>query len=77
MYHMLICAPAGSGVDIYVFAEGIQYDHKVFGGRASNGGFMPDQKCGRIGTELASLAAGEFVGVATAAQIYRYVLTIR
>ena len=59
-------------MDIYIFAEGIQYGHKAFGGRASNGGFAPDQKCTRIGTELASLAAGEFVGVATGAHVYRY-----
>ena len=66
----------GSGVDIYIFAEGIQYRHKVFGGRASNGGFAPDKKCTRIGTELASLAAGEFVGVATKANVYRYGYTV-
>ena len=69
-----LCICAGSGVDIYVFAEGMQYDHKAFGGRASNGGFAPDKGCTRIGTELASLAAGKFVGVATEANVYRYLL---
>ena len=70
---LIICVPScvGSGVDIYVFAEGMQYDHKVFGGRASNGGFAPDKGCTRIGTELASLAAGKYVGVAAEANVYR------
>jgi len=29
----------GSGVDIYVFSEGIDYDHEKFKGRAFDGGY--------------------------------------
>ena len=65
----------GSGVDIYVFAEGINLDHDEFEGRAFNGGYGQSQDCFSklYGTHVASLAAGRSVGVATKANVYRYV----
>jgi len=70
----------GSGVDIYVFGEGINYDHKEFEGRAFDGGYkfltrshQPEDCPSKLhGTHVASLAAGKSVGVATKANVYRY-----
>ena len=64
----------GSGVDIYVFAEGINLDHEEFEGRAFDGGYGLSQNCSSnyYGTHVASLAVGKSVGVATKANVYRY-----
>ena len=61
----------GTGVDIYVLAEGIDYDNEEFGGRAFDGKFMLENECAEFGTNLASLAAGKDYGVAKNANIYR------
>jgi len=73
-YHMLI----GSGVDIYVFAEGINLNHEEFEGRAFDGGYEQSQNCSSkyYGTYVASLAVGKSVGVATKANVYRYGLPL-
>jgi len=58
-----------------VLGEGIQYDHTEFGGRAFDGGFnLKHGQCSsaRFGTIIASLAAGNTVGVAKKANVYRY-----
>ena len=54
-----------------MLAEGIDYDNEEFGGRAFDGKFMPENECAEIGTNLASLAAGNDYGVAKNANIYR------
>ena len=62
----------GTGVDIYILAEGLEYDNEEFGGRAFHGNFKPETGCAaEYGTELASLAAGKDYGVAKNAKIYR------
>ena len=63
----------GAGVDIYILADGIEYDNEEFGGRAFHEKFLPETGCTRYGTELASLAVGKDYGVAKNARIYRYV----
>ena len=68
---LFLIVAKGTGVDIYIFAEGIEYDNEEFGGRALHGEFMPESGCANFGTELASLAAGRDYGVAKNATIYR------
>ena len=78
---MYLCC-IGSGVDVYVFAEGINHDHEEFEGRAFDGGYtrlnartgQPEDCSSKyVGTHVASLAVGKYVGVATKANVYRYV----
>ena len=69
IYFLIVAT--GTGVDIYILAEGIDFDNEEFGGRASHGEFMPENDCAKYGTELASLAAGKDYGVAKNATIYR------
>ena len=71
MYNIFLIAATGTGVDIYILVEGIEYDNEEFGGRALHGEFMPESGCANFGTELASLAAGRDYGVAKNATIYR------
>ena len=68
--YILIVA-TGTNVDIYILAEGLEYDNEEFGGRAFHGNFKPETGCTEYGTELASLAAGKDYGVAKNANIYR------
>ena len=64
---------AESGVDVFVFAEGINLDHEEFESRAFDGGYRQSEKCSKyFGTHVASLAVGKSVGVATKANVYRY-----
>jgi len=69
----------GLGIDIYVFAEGIDYDHEEFQGRAFYGqytklsGQAENCSSSSYGTYLASLAVGKSVGVASKANVYRYI----
>jgi len=53
----------GLGVDIYVFAEGIDYDHEEFQGRAFYGQYTKLENCSSssYGTYLASLAVGNLL----------------
>ena len=84
MYKLLLYIPmfVGSGVDIYMFGEGINLDHEEFEGRAFDGGYRwlrnprRPKDCSRKfhGTQVASLAVGKSVGVATKANIYRYII---
>ena len=62
----------GNGVDIYILADGIEFENDEIKGRAFNGGFR-SQQCNWLGTQLASLAAGKYVGVAKNANVYRYI----
>ena len=62
----------GTGVDIYMLVEGVDLGNEEFGGRAFDGGFMPVKPCSEFGTQLASLSAGRYAGVAKNANIYRY-----
>ena len=64
-----------------MLADGIDYDHVEFGGRAFDGGYTrlssrPGQaeNCfsASHGTHVASLAVGKSVGVAPKARVYRY-----
>ena len=55
-----------------MLVEGIDLENEEFGGRAFDGGFMPVKPCSEFGTQLASLAAGRYAGVAKNANIYRY-----
>ena len=78
---IIIILFVGSGVDIYVFGVGIDYDHKEFEGRAFDGKFIRRNSpiiqgnC-QYGTHFASVAVGKSVGVATKANVYRYELFI-
>ena len=69
-----MCNCTGTGVDIYVLADGIEHDNEEFGGRAFDGGFKP-QQCAKFGTQVASLAAGKYTGVAKNSNVYRYTVT--
>ena len=71
MYNLFLIAATGAGVDIYMLAEGIDFDNEEFEGRALHGEFMPENDCANYGTELASLAVGRDYGVAKNATIYR------
>jgi len=76
MYFMVqYLSSPGSGVDIYVFSTGIEYNHEEFGGRAFYGGYDKFGYDGSDydgqGTAVASLAVGETVGVAKRAKVYR------
>ena len=55
-----------------MLVEGIDHENEEFGGRAFDGEFMPTKSCTELGTQLASLAAGKYAGVAKNANIYRY-----
>ena len=58
-----------------MFGEGIQHDHAEFGGRAFDGGYSTKSglcSSAYFGTMVASLAAGNTVGVARKANVYRY-----
>ncbi len=70
----------GAGIDIYIVDTGINYAHEQFGGRAVYGvdiartssGSIVDPRgsdCDGHGTHVASLAAGETVGVARGSRI--------
>ena len=70
----------GTGVDIYIFDTGINYDHIVFydennNSRASFGGY--DQfrgtgtDCQGHGTHCAGLAVGRLTGAAYGARVFR------
>ena len=72
IYKILWLEYTGTGVDIYMLYEGIDLENEEFGGRAFDGGFMPVKPCSEFGTQLASLAAGRYAGVAKNANIYRY-----
>ena len=68
----------GAGVDVYILDTGINYDHIVFGGRASFGGYDAFENEGRQGrdcqghgTHCAGLAVGRLTGVANGANVYR------
>ena len=81
MQAQLVLLFIGTGVDIYVLDTGINYDHMVFGNRASFGGydaFENEQRFGRDcqghGTHCAGLAAGYLTGAAYGARVYRYTL---
>ena len=63
----------GTGVDIYILADGIDLKDEEFEGRAFDGMFLPQKSCTGFGTGLASLAAGKYAGVAKNANIYRYI----
>lgn len=71
MYKIFLIAATGAGVDIYILAEGIEFDNEEFQGRALHGEFMPANECAEYGTELASLAVGRDYGVAKNATVYR------
>ena len=45
MYNIFLIAATGTGVDIYILAEGIDFDNEEFGGRALHGEFMPENDC--------------------------------
>ena len=69
---------SGAGVDIYILDTGINYKHRVFGGRASFGGYdaFPQEgrkgrDCQGHGTHCAGLAVGRLTGVANGANVYR------
>ena len=65
-------------MDIYVLDTGINYDHIVFNGRASFGGYDAfsgtGEDCQGHGTHCAGLAAGYLTGVAYGARVYRYAM---
>ena len=62
----------GSGVDVYVFAEGINLEHEEFEGRAFDGGYGQSENCSNdVGTYVASLAVGKSDGVTTKANVHR------
>ena len=69
---------AGTGVDVYILDTGINYDHKVFNGRASFGGYDAfggdGRDCNGHGTHCAGLAVGYLTGVAYGARVYRYTM---
>ena len=65
----IICI--GTGVDIYMLADGIDIENEEFGGRAFDGKFNSPISCTEFGNSLASLAAGQYAGVAKNANIYR------
>ena len=66
----------GTGVDIYIIADGIEYDNKEFVGRAFDGGFKSRRQCStKYGTQLAALAVGKYSGVAKNSHVYRYICT--
>ena len=66
---------AGTGVDVYIVGSGINYDHEVFNGRASFGGFDiygdDGRDCNGHGSYVAALAVGNPTGVAHGAKVYR------
>ena len=74
MYVHMYVDYTGTGVDIYMLVEGIDYENEEFCGRAFDGGFMPIKPCTKYGTHLTSLTAGKYAGVAKNAHIYRYIL---
>jgi len=61
----------GTGVDIYILADGIEYKNKELEGRVFDGEFSSQQCTGSFGTQIASLAAGKYVGVAKNSNVYR------
>ena len=78
VYHGTLLNCTGTGVDIYILADGIDYGNEEFGGRARDGGYRTlyrQQRCTKYGTEIASVAAGRYSGVAKNSNIYRYVAT--
>ena len=75
-YQWILLNYTGTGVDIYIMVDGIDYNNEEFGGRASDTGYRTlfrQQKCDKYGTKLASLAAGTYSGVAKNSKIYRYI----
>ena len=55
----------GTGVDIYVLADGIDYDDKEFGKRAFDVELSHfKRRCNYLGTHIGHLAAGVYAGVA-------------
>ena len=69
----------GTGVDIYILADGIEHDNEELHGRAFDVEFIPPHysqwRCNKFGTHIGSLAAGVYAGVAKSSMIYvpRYV----
>jgi len=77
-----MCSCIVFGVDFYVFADGIDYNHEEFQDTSSYRqcttlNIHPEQaeNCpsSTYGTYLASLTVGKSVGVAPKANVYRYV----
>ena len=68
----------GTGVDVYILDTGINYNHKVFNGRASFGGYDAfngdGSDCQGHGTHCAGLAVGYLTGCAYGARVYRYTM---
>lgn len=69
-------------MDVYILDTGINYNHIVFNGRASFGGYdaINDGRngadCQGHGTHCAGLAVGRLTGVAYGARVYRYEMII-
>ena len=63
-------------MDVYILDTGINYDHIVFNGRASFGGYDQfggrGEDCQGHGTHCAGLAVGRLTGAAHGARVYRY-----
>ena len=66
-------------MDVYILDTGINYNHIVFNGRASFGGYdaindgRNGDDCQGHGTHCAGLAVGRLTGVAYGARVYRCV----
>ena len=81
-FNFVCVCPLGTGVDVYILDTGINYNHKVFNGRASFGGYdaINDGRngadCQGHGTHCAGLAVGRLTGVAYGARVYRYEMII-
>ena len=66
----------GTGVDIYILADGVEDGDKEFGqgrSRAANIRYIPPfprWRCTKYGTKMAILTAGNYTGIARNSRIY-------